>query len=242
MKLNQLTQKAHKNIRERILSGEYSSGTLLSAKDLAEEIGVSRTPVRDALRVLEQEGLVVLTPRQEARVKSLTYEEFRDLCELRMALECHFATLAAERRTSEELEVMKESLDTMRELARQLEEEFSPEIQAPILGRLARQDIRFHTAVADAARNKLLREELQRFQVMARIVTARSDGRGGLLPNPFRNIPMDVWRSHQQIYDAIRLSKREAARKAMEQHLTDAMKCQLKAKKQLDETRPLHFA
>jgi DNA-binding GntR family transcriptional regulator len=240
-KMNLVTEKAHANIRERILSGEFPPGALLSAKDLAEEIGVSRTPIRDALRVLEQEGLVLLTPRQEARVKSASYEECRELCELRIALESYFAALAAERRTDRDLESLKESLDTMRELVRQLNEEFDPATQSPILGRLARMDLRFHTTIIDAARNKLLKQELLRFQVMSRIVMARPDRQGGLLPNPLRNNPMDVWESHRQIYDAIRLQQRDSARVLMEQHLNAAMKVRLETIKLLEESHSDHF-
>ena len=76
---------AHEYIRNRILSGEFATGDTLSTKHLADDIGVSRTPIRDALRQLETEGLVEIYPRQEARVKQASYEELRDIWELRIA-------------------------------------------------------------------------------------------------------------------------------------------------------------
>lgn len=222
-KMNRSAAKAYATIRGKILSAEFQAGAALSTKHLAEEIGVSRTPVRDALRELETEGLVVLSPRQEARVKSATFEEFRDLCELRVALEAHGSALAAERRTGEELESMKQSLESMRELVSELSK---TDNEQQIFGKIALEDIRFHTAVIDAARNKALKDEMHRFQIIVKVVNARA--------GPYKNNPLDVWESHLQIFEAIRLQEREKAKKAMEDHLEEGMRAQLKALKQTE--------
>jgi len=228
--MNRSTEKAYTIIRKKILSNEFAPGTTLSAKHLAEEIGVSRTPVRDALRELETEGLVVLAPRQEARVKSATFEEFRDLCELRIALETHAAALAADRRTQDDIEMMQQTLQTMRALVDGLPGENSEEVFA----RIAREDIQFHTAVVDATRNQLLREEMLRFQIIAKVLNAGALARQGGKASLYRNNPHDVWKSHLRIFEAIRLQEREEAKVAMEAHLEEGMKAQLRARKALE--------
>lgn len=237
--MNRSAEKAYSIIRRKILSNEFAAGAILSAKHLAEDIGVSRTPVRDALRELETEGLVVLSPRQEARVKSATFEEFRDLCELRLALETHAAALAATRRTDEDLEAMQRTLEAMRKLVEELSREDDNEAS---FRRMAQEDIRFHTAVIDAARNNLLRDEVIRFQVVAKVLNAGSTvSKGGLKPNPYRNNPFDVWESHLKIYEAIRFQKREGAKVAMEAHLEEGMKAQLRARKQMETDTMAQF-
>jgi DNA-binding GntR family transcriptional regulator len=228
--MNDSVGKAYTAIRRRILSGEFSAGTLLPAKHLAEEIGVSRTPVRDALRELETEGLIVLTPRQEARVKSVTFEEFRDLCELRTALEVHAAALAAERRLESDVVAMRQSLETMRELA----QEFSRTRDKETYRRIAREDIRFHTAVVDAARNKLLKEEAMRLHIIAKVVSAWPGSKTVEGSEFAANDPFDVWKRHHRIFEEIRMQCRDGAKQAMEEHLLEGMQTQLKAMRETE--------
>ncbi len=237
-RMNRSAAKAYTAIRQKIVSAGYPAGAKLSAKHLAEEIGVSRTPVRDALRELEAEGLVVLTPRQEARVKSATLEEFRDLCDLRIALETHAAALAAERRTAEDLEAMGQTLEAMRGLVQAFSEAANKEES---FGRLIQEDIRFHTAVIDAGGNRLLKDEVFRFQVIAKVLNPRVTENGGIKLNPCRNNPLDVWESHLKIYENIRRQRREEAREAMEEHLAQGIKVQLRARREAETTAMIPF-
>ena len=89
------TDVAYNHIRKRILSGEYPPGHPLMTELLANEIKVSRTPVRDALRKLETDGLVTIQAHLGASVKKMQLKEFREMCDLRLALESHAAGLAA---------------------------------------------------------------------------------------------------------------------------------------------------
>lgn len=235
-RLNFSAELAHSHIRRKIVSGEFAPGHVLSALELATEIGVSRTPVRDALRVLEQEGLVELTPRQESRVKSLTYEEFREMCELRIALESYFVMLAAERRTDEDLVTLKNSLDKMKALADKLVDSSGPEKQQ-LMRTLANEDIRFHITIADAARNLPLKNELARLQILSFIIIARHDGKGDLHGEILRSNLDEVWAAHLRIFDAIRSSSPQAAKAAMEAHLSYGMRLQLDLKQRIDVTQ-----
>ena len=92
-----LVDKLASQLHARVLSGELPSGTRLRQEALAEEFGVSRTPVREALRKLQAGGLVELQPHRGAVVRGLSSREIRDAYEVRAALEALAAQLAAER-------------------------------------------------------------------------------------------------------------------------------------------------
>jgi DNA-binding GntR family transcriptional regulator len=80
------TDVAYDFIRKKILGGDYAPGQALMTELLATEIGVSRTPVRDALRKLETDGLVTIRAHLGASVKKMEVKEFREMCDLRLAL------------------------------------------------------------------------------------------------------------------------------------------------------------
>src|SRR3954449_12318731 len=90
---------AYTQVRDLILSGELQPGAVLPQAALARTIGMSTTPLREALRRLKQEGLVELDAHRDARVRPLDAQEARDLVELRASLDPLAASLAAQRRT-----------------------------------------------------------------------------------------------------------------------------------------------
>ena len=93
------SELAYDRVREKILSGEFAPGSVLNQAVLAKAIGVSTTPLREALRRLKAEGLVELDAHRDARVTELKAEEARDLFEVRRSLDPLAASLAAQRRT-----------------------------------------------------------------------------------------------------------------------------------------------
>ena len=94
---------AYELVRERLVRGELVPGAVIQQGALARELGISTTPLREALRRLMSDGLVELDARRDARVTRLTAEEARDLVELRRSLDPMAAGLAAERRTRQRL-------------------------------------------------------------------------------------------------------------------------------------------
>ncbi|AOB28473.1 MULTISPECIES: GntR family transcriptional regulator [Bordetella] len=97
-------------LRKRILSGAYAQGERLVEGDLAEEMGVSRIPVREALRALAAAGLVRIEPRRGASVASLSPEHARDIVEVRATLEALNARLAAQRRNPQQVADMDRAI------------------------------------------------------------------------------------------------------------------------------------
>jgi DNA-binding GntR family transcriptional regulator len=105
-----LRDKVAEKIRAMILSTELKPGERLVEDWLAEELGVSRNPIREAIRMLASEGLVEVTARRGATVASLSPKEAEDLIEVRATLEAANARLAAKRRSSADVEVLKDAL------------------------------------------------------------------------------------------------------------------------------------
>lgn len=98
-------------IRSRITSGEFAPGHRLKERDLSTELGISRIPIREAVRDLATEGFVTLLPRRGAIVSELVPEDLDDIFEVRLALEVTECVLAAERATDEEIARMREAVD-----------------------------------------------------------------------------------------------------------------------------------
>jgi DNA-binding GntR family transcriptional regulator len=108
---------AYEELRRRILSGEMTPGQTIAQKQLALELGVSTTPLREALRRLDSEGLVSISAHRDAIVVDLTSEESRSLLEIRERLDPLSARLAADRRTEAEATRILAALERLESFA-----------------------------------------------------------------------------------------------------------------------------
>ena len=148
-------------LRRAILKGELKPGERLMEIALAEKLGVSRTPIREAIRKLELEGLVVMAPRKGAKVASITERDLNDVLEVRKGMEVLAISLACQRITREELEKLDE-----------IEKRFQAQIEAGNLTELAEVDVEFHDTIYKATNNQRLvqllnnlREQMYRYRV-----------------------------------------------------------------------------
>ena len=116
-----LHQKVCNVLREAILKGILKPGERLKQSELAEELGVSRMPIREALRVLETEGLILLEPHKGAIVKSISKEDFKEIYALRSVLESLAVEKSVLYMTNKEIEELKTFVDIM-ENTEQIEE------------------------------------------------------------------------------------------------------------------------
>lgn len=105
-----LSSRVFHTIRENILSGKYVTEEELKEKTIGEELGVSRTPVREALRQLELEGLVTIIPNKGAYVVGISQKDIRDIYEIRSRLEGLCASWAARNITKEQLDELEENI------------------------------------------------------------------------------------------------------------------------------------
>ena len=138
-------------IREAIIDGRLKPGQRLKEEDLARQLGISRTPVREALLMLQVEGLIVTTPNRGATVRVHTPDDLGDLYALRALLEGHAARRAGQLITEEEVVVLRESCERF--------EALSPEDD---LRELVRENLFFHSTILDIAGSARLASMVRR--------------------------------------------------------------------------------
>lgn len=144
------SEKAYQWIKKKILGKSWPDGAALKESDLSEEIGVSRTPVREALRRLTQEGLVETIPNQGSRLQRWDGADLNEIFGLRVVLESYAAQLAATRITTKELIKLRDLCERMDRLVNAGIETAKAKQQ------LTRLNERFHEAVLQAAHSPRL--------------------------------------------------------------------------------------
>lgn len=140
--------RVYARLRQGILDGTYAQGTRLGEVDLADALGVSRTPVREALRRLGSEGLLSTMPNKGARVRTWTASELNDISDLRALLEGHAAALAASRVTEADLRYMNDLVTRM--------EAATADRDRPDIDLITELNGAFHGAIVAASGNALL--------------------------------------------------------------------------------------
>ena len=132
-------------LREAILKGDLKPGERLMELQLAAKLGVSRTPIREAIRMLEQEGLAVTMPRKGAEVAKMTLKDMEDVLEIREALDELAVRIACEKITEEQLKKL---------IA--VKEEFEANTKSGDLKKIAESDVLFHDIIYMATGNPKL--------------------------------------------------------------------------------------
>lgn len=190
-------------LREAISTGVLKPGERLMEIQLAEELGVSRTPVREAIRKLELEGFVVMVPRRGTYVADFSIRDINEVFEVRSALEILAAGLAAERITEDELEQMERLLVQMGE-----------QIEHGDIDTIVDIDSQFHDILYRASRNDRLvgiinnlREQLTRL----RAVSMQHPGRLKIMIE-----------EHSRLVEAIAQRDSQLAQKLASDHLENA--------------------
>jgi DNA-binding GntR family transcriptional regulator len=199
-----VSEQVHSFIQRALLSGQLNPGDRLAEGELAAALGISRTPIREALRQLESDGLVVVLPHRGTFVRTLDPRRGRQLYEARLLLEPTAARAAAARITDQQLEALRPLLDSARH-----------EANAGDMGGASVDNEAFHVAVFKIADNDVLLElwyrvwaEWQLFRVCA-----------------WRNKPQrprDVATEHTALYEALAARDESRAAAIMTEHLAHA--------------------
>lgn len=198
-----LRTRIYNQLKNAILNGVYKPGESLIEMKVAKELGVSRTPVREAIRQLELEGLVSSIPNKGVIVEGITEKDVEDIYTIRRMLEGLAARWAAEKITDEQLKEMKDILDLM---------EFYTEKQE--MDKVSEMDTRFHDVIFKACNSRPLESVLanyHHFIQRARLVSVKASGRA-----------QHSLGEHQKIYEALKNHDADAAEKAMIQHISQA--------------------
>ncbi len=138
-----------KTLRQGILTGELKPGERLLEMHLAQRLGVSRTPIREAMRKLELEGLVIMVPRRGAEVANISSKSLKDVLEVRVALDSLAASLACERITQEGLDELHRACEEFAKTTREKELDAT---------KIAKADVALHDVIVRATGNERLQQ------------------------------------------------------------------------------------
>jgi DNA-binding GntR family transcriptional regulator len=215
-----LVDKLAAQLQARVLSGELPSGARLRQEALAEEFGVSRTPVREALRKLQASGLVELRPHRGALVRGLSPREIRDAYEVRAELEALAAEVAAVRIRQEQLDRLHRAQgqfrDALRRVAARRSHNGRRRLSAEDISAWGRANDEFHQVIQEAAGNQVLVSTL----VHLHRSFPRDLSRTVLSENT--NLLAENVAEHEAVLEAIERGDSDAARSLMHQHVLRA--------------------
>lgn len=195
-----LTEQVYNTLRREILSGRYQKGDALTELGVGEALNVSRTPVREALRQLEQEELVIIRPNKGAVVVGIDEADFMDIYNIRSLLEGIAAERAAKVATEEDIAALKDRVELM---------EFY--VTKQNMERLLEMDDSFHHCLFDICRSRMLSRVLKELHIYAAMIRQASIRQ----PDRAEHTLME----HRAIYEAIRDHDPEAAKQAAIDHI-----------------------
>jgi len=192
-------------LRIEILAERMKPGDKVTEQAICERFSVSRTPVREAFKNLESEGLLEMVPNRGAFVIGLTACDIRDLYAIRMQNEMQAVRWAIERRTKEEMDSIEESLDFMRFYTERSDAK-----------RMRSINSNFHKRIAAASHNRILADSLARIQDYTRYSSR-------VLPYLETDLAV-ILKEHKAIFSAFKSSDTEAGALAMKKHIENSLK------------------
>ncbi len=196
----QVSDRAHAQLRKAILHGEIPVGTILAEAELAEELRISRTPVREALRMLLQEELVEVGPRRQLVVPGMSPERRREVFLIREALEALSVTTATQAMSLDRIDELRLLTMRQRRAANADDAETFMDL-----------DEQFHLELAEGAGLPMLVRFIGQMRAFTRLLGVEALRRPGRMAK--------VVEEHEAIVDAIEARDEPAAREAMSSHL-----------------------
>ena len=196
-----LREIVYEELKRQIMVGEIAPGTRMMEVDLADEMGVSRTPVREAIRKLEKEGLVTIEPRRGAYASDISAKDMVDVLEVRQDLEGMAAGLAAQK-------IAEGDVLQLKDMTRRYKEA----VEAGDIEEIIKQDEDFHKYIVGLSDNKTLIKMVSQVQELAlrfRYIYYDDFSR-------FKNQPLE----HQEIMEAIMSGDANSARRFAEVHIS----------------------
>lgn len=192
-----LTDLAYQSLKQHMLDGSLVEGARLTEDQLAKQLGISKSPVREALNRLEAEGLILIQPRRGAYVRQFTLEETRNLFDLRVLVEVYSVEIA--KVTPTLLQDMADSIDRTQKF-----------LEAGNKLAHVEEDIRFHSMIAASSGNQefyAIFESVQHKTILSRSKT-------------YHLSPSSAPVNHQKIYEALKNGDRAEAKRIMSDHIS----------------------
>jgi DNA-binding GntR family transcriptional regulator len=217
IRLSSLRNEAYDRIRGKLALGQLTAGSEVSEPMLAEMLGISRTPVREALQQLEVEGLVERNPRRRTVVRGPDRQDILDLYELREAVESFAVALAAKRHTAADLDRLEFLCREMKRPVDELQATDAKALSDTKLRRLLAADMGFHLLLIQAAGNRHIMKIVADSHVLSRLFGA---------PRQEHNLKQvsENYRVHRGIFEAVKSSDANHSRDLMTAHLEATLK------------------
>jgi DNA-binding GntR family transcriptional regulator len=200
-----LSKKVYRILKKEIIKGSFKPGNKILEFQIAQQMGISRTPVREAIRLLAAEGFVTLSPNQGVVVRMVSAENIRDVLQIHSVLEGLAARLACENIREEEVKEMERLLDKMKRLLEKGDSMAYSEV-----------DLKFHELIVNTCQNKRLiqmrrniSDQAQRYRVSSLRVPKRLK---------------ESFNEHQKIFQAFVEKNPKRADSLSQKHIQNALK------------------
>ena len=208
-----LRGRVYTYLREAILDGKYNEGDSLTEMKIAEELNVSRTPVREAIRQLELEGLVESIPNKGSIVKGISKKDMKDIYGIRIVLEELAGTWAVDNITDEEINELQEVYELM--------EFYTPRGD---IEQLAKLNTKFHEIIYSATKSNILNQTLKDFQFyikwVRREVISKPGRKEEALEEHYRILLGFKQRSKEMVKESLNVHLRNSAGRLFQEKFT----------------------
>lgn len=203
VKKSSLTDEIAAELRKSILSGKLKPDTRLFEKELAEQLGVSRGPLREALRLLEGEGMITSSTGRGSFVNSFSARKVAELYNIRLILEQQAIRLAARRATDEQLAQLEQILNAMLQAGKKGQ-----------MDKVVELDLQYHEKIWELADHQLLDQILQGLSAQIRSYMA-------VHTSLYEDLATGI-ENHKLLFNSLKEKNEEASAKLMRQHLEEA--------------------
>lgn len=212
-----LRQQAYEYIQQQIVDGSLAGGMVVSEQQLAKELGISRTPVREAIGQLQTEGLLEQLPKRGTLVRRLDQSDLIELYEVREAVESYTASRAAKRIDGQSLSQLRAICEQMQNATESLKATGADTLTADAMRRYLALDTAYHMVLIQAAGNRRIFKIVSDSRVLMRV-----------LWSPRQEHDLDVLteahRQHTQILHHVSAGESEQAGAAMADHIRSSLK------------------
>jgi len=215
-----LGHHAYQCLQQKLLNGELVAGDKISEVQLATDFGMSRTPVREAIRRLEAEGVLQPVASSGTYVKPAERATIIEVYELRIALECFAVQKATRRMKPAQVKQLQEYCDQMLTAIRDFRDSGAPYLKGGLLRRYLDADIAFHLLLLQAAENRHASAIYNDLSLRSAIFGCRSHERD------LHHVAW-VWLQHAHVARAVRRRDAQAALRALEKHMSASMSAAL---------------
>lgn len=230
--MSTMVNKAYEHVRGRLLRGDFPPGSRLRYATLSKEIGVSATPMREAVGKLASEGLVELLPKRGAIVRRLSRLEMIDTYEIREVLEAYAARRSAERITQAQLRRLRELVRKMRDLAHDFRDSGQPHMSPDTVHQFNAADLEFHMIIIESTRNQQLGKTVGDCHVINRVFECERWESFDL------QLVVSAYAFHRRILRALSQRDGERAAQLMKEHIRHGLEVAMAA---IDEGKPTEW-